>query len=519
MSAPPRARVLARSEHSVSRRNIDPDALKILYRLHHAGYLAYLVGGGVRDLLLGRVPKDFDIGTDAPPEAILDHFRNSRVIGRRFPIVQVMFGRGKVFEVATFRALDEAASEEAEADPELSDQDTLEEEARLEAEADRLVGLNGEPEEEAGEESPEDDDEDEEEDDEDAGELAPPAHTLSPPAGPAPAAHRERAPLAAATDTAMREPRSRRGYDRGRHLLEFADQRYGSPAEDAWRRDLTINGLFYDIADFSVIDYVDGLADLEAGVIRSIGDADERFRSDPVRMIRALRHGGRTGFRIEPATWDAILRHRERLADCSKARVLEEFYRDLRGGAALPSLSLMRKAGLLAAILPALDEFLPPLPPAVEPPLPWRRLALLDEAMAAGEEYSNGFLLALLLAFPLLDTLHERETAAGGEGSAHVDFGRLAYRFLKPLTARLGVARRDTEQLFLIALSQRRLARCLDGQPVPGFFRNKPYFGEAYRLFTLDAEARGLAAPPLAFGGGRRRSRRRRSRRRRNPAE
>jgi poly(A) polymerase len=506
MSAPPRARVLARSEHSVSRRNIDPDALKILYRLHHAGYLAYLVGGGVRDLLLGRVPKDFDIGTDAPPEAILDLFRNSRVIGRRFPIVQVMFGRGKVFEVATFRALDEAASEETDADPELSDQDTIEEEARLEAEADRLVGLNGEPEEEADEESEETDEEAEDE-------FGFSARSL-----PAPALHRERAPLAVAVETETRAPRSRRGYDRGRHLLEFADQRYGSPAEDAWRRDLTINGLFYDIADFSVIDYVGGLADLEAGVIRSIGDADERFQGDPVRMIRALRHGGRTGFRIEPATWDAILRHRERLADCSKARVLEEFYRDLRGGAALPSLGLMHKAGLLGAILPALDEFLPPLATNGDPSLPWRRLALLDEAMAAGEEYSNGFLLALLLAFPLLDSLHAREDAAGGEGNARVDFGRLAYRFLKPITARLGVARRDTEQLFLIALSQRRLARCLDGQPVPAFLRNKPYFSEAYRLFTLDTEARGLAAPPLLFGGSRRRSRRRR-RRRRSPAE
>ena len=508
MSAPPQARVLARSEHNVSRRYIDPDALKILYRLHNAGHLAYLVGGGVRDLLLGRVPKDFDIGTDATPEDILDLFRNSRVIGRRFPIVQVMFGRGQVFEVATFRALDEAASEEADADPELSDQDTLEEEARLEAEADRLVGLDGEPEEES------------EQDDEDEDELVGDPRTLRPPAGPAPAAPRERVSraLAAATLGAPREPRSRRGYDRGRHLLEFADQRYGSPTEDAWRRDLTINGLFYDIADFSVIDYVGGLADLEAGVIRSIGDADERFQSDPVRMIRALRHGARTGFRIEPATWDAILRHRERLVDCSKARVLEEFYRDLRGGAALPSLSLMRRAGLLGAILPALEEFLPPLPPEGDAPLPWRRLALLDEAMAAGEEHSNGFLLALLLAFPLLDTLHAREAAAGGEPNARVDFGRLAYRFLKPLTARLGVARRDTEQLFLIALSQRRLAGCLDGQPVPGFFRNKPYFGEADRLFTLDAETRGLAAPPLLFGGSRRRSRRR-HRRRRSPAE
>ncbi|MBM4118495.1 hypothetical protein FJ251_12315 [bacterium] len=508
MTAPPRARVLARSEHIVSRRNIDPDALKTLYRLHHAGFRAYLVGGGVRDLLLGRQPKDFDIGTDATPEEVLDLFRNSRVIGRRFPIVQVMFGRDRIFEVATFRAL---AEPEEETDPALTDQDTLEEEARLEAEADRLEGED------------EDEERAQEADEEDAdaefdGERAA--------AGFAAALARDEAAVLAARARAAlaappREPRSRRAYDRGRHLLEFADQRYGSPAEDAWRRDLTINGLFYDIADFCVIDYVGGLADLEAGLIRAIGDPDQRFLGDPVRMIRALRHAGRTGFRIEPATWAAIVCHREHLSECSKARVLEEFYRDLRGGAALPSLRLMREAGLLAAIVPALAEYLPP--PAAEAapaapsalPLPWRRLALLDAAMTEGEDLSNGFLLALLFAFPLLEALHARERE---DPQARVDFGRLAYRFLKPITARLGVARRDTEQLFLIALSQRRLARCLDGEPVPGFFRNKPYFGEAYRLFQLDAEARGLATPPLVFGRARRRARRR-HRRRRSAAE
>lgn len=517
MAAPPRARVLARNEHCVSRRNIDPDALKVLYRLHHAGFLAYLVGGGVRDLLLGRLPKDYDIGTDATPEDVLDLFRNSRVIGRRFPIVQVMFGRGKVFEVATFRALDVA---EEEPDPALSDQDTLEEEARLEAEADSLVG--------EGESEGDAEDEGDEEEPETAGVGSDRAGERAAAGFAAALARDEAAALAARERVALagppRLPRARRAYDRGRHLLEFADQRYGSPAEDAWRRDLTINGLFYDIADFSVIDYVGGLADLEAGLIRAIGDPELRFLADPVRMIRALRHGGRTGFRIEPATWTAILHHRERLADCSKARVLEEFYRDLRGGAALPSLRLMREAGLLAAIAPTLAETLPPLPPmtgaeaasgeAERLPLPWRRLALLDEAVAEGEEFTNGFLLALLLAFPLLEALQAREAE---DPRARVDFGRLAYRFLKPITARLGVARRDTEQLFLIALSQRRLARCLDGEPVPGFFRNKPYFSEAYRLFQLEADARGLAAPPLVFGKARRRSRRRQ--RRRSPAE
>lgn len=464
------ARILHRPEHSVSRQDIDTDALKVLYRLHRNGFKAFLVGGSVRDLLIGSIPKDFDIATDATPEDILDLFRNSRIIGRRFPIVHVMFGRGKVMEVATFRALD--VEEDAEgALP--TDQDSMEEEALLEEEADLLVTATDSS-----------DEDDEDEDDEVEAAVGKPA------------LRRE-------------ERRGRRRYnDRGRHLLEFADQRYGSPAEDARRRDLTVNGLFYDIADFSVIDYVGGLDDLNARRIRTIGDPDQRFTSDPVRMIRALRHAGRMDFRIDAETWSAIGRQRERLKECSKARVLEEFYRDLRGGAALPSLRLMRESGVLPVLLPALESILPPVPEGAELPLPWKRLELLDRRIGEDEAFSNAWLLALLLSQPLLDHLARLELERGGA----VDYGRSAYRYLKPMTSQLGVARRDNERLFLIAISQRRLEGCRRGQPIPGFFRNKPYFSEAFELFKLDSEARGLELPPLEFGsrGGRRRSRRRR---------
>ncbi len=474
MPAPPDARVLPRSEHNISRQHIDPDALKVLYRLHRNGFLGYMVGGGVRDLLLGREPKDFDIGTDATPEQILDLFRNSRVIGRRFPIVHVMFGRHKVMEVATFRALDEEDENGGELP---TDQDTLEEEARLEEEADLLVGA-----------APNDDDDDDDDDEtEDEVEDISPVEPAAPPR------------------------RSKRRYnDRGRHLLEFADQRYGSPAEDAMRRDLTINGLFYDIADFSVIDYVGGLDDLEARRIRTIGNPDLRFASDPVRMIRALRHAGRIDFEIDEETWEAIDRHRESLQECSKARILEEFYRDLRGGAALPSLRLMQESGVLPVLLPSSDEILPRFAEGDELPLAWKRLEILDRRVAEGEVFSNAFLLAMLLAYPMIGALGNLNEEAGGR----VDSGRLAYRYLKPITTHLGVARRDNERLFLIAISQRRLGLCREGQPVPGFFRNKPYFEEAHRLFALDMEARGLEVPPLEFGGRGRRSRRRRRRRR-----
>ena len=485
-------RVLSRPEHNISRRDIDPDALKILYRLSRSGHRAYLVGGGVRDLLLGVVPKDFDIGTDATPEQILELFRNSRIIGRRFPIVHILFGRGKAVEVATFRSPDEEGEAET---PLPTDEDSLEEKRRLEAEADALI----------------DSDDDGDEDDEDDGDEEFEEESEENESQDAVTGSREKGE--GERGSRRRGGRDRRHYDRGRHLLEFSAQiEYGTPAEDAARRDLTINGLFYDISDFSVIDYVGGLADLDARVIRGIGDPDVRFRDDPVRIIRALRHSARTGFEIEPATWAACTKHAGRLLECSKARVLEEFYRDLKNGAALGSLNLMKRSGVLGVILPELDGFLPEWSGREEDemPLAWHRLAQLDKRILAGETFSSPLCLALLFTFPLLAHL-DRVEADGERGRP--DIGRVAYRFLKPLTTRLGVARRDTEQLFLISISQRRLSRCADGQPIPGFFANKAYFEDALRLFSLDAEARGIDVPEPRFTTARKRRRSRRRRR------
>src|SRR5512135_2548107 len=185
--------VIPRSEHPISRRNIDPDALRVLYRLKEAGFTAYLVGGSVRDLLLGRRPKDFDLGTSAHPYQVKRLFRNCFIIGRRFRLAHVKFGQ-KVIEVATFRR------------------------------------------------------------------QVPPGETESPSA-------------------AAPEPGD---------LLIRHENTFGTPEEDAFRRDFTINALAYDIATLSIIDYVGGLEDLRAKVVRSIGDPDDRFREDPVRMLRAI---------------------------------------------------------------------------------------------------------------------------------------------------------------------------------------------------------------------------------------
>ncbi len=247
-------RILERSEHPVSRRDIDPRVLKVLYRLIDAGHDAYLVGGGVRDLMIGRRPKDFDVATSAHPQEVRDLFRNSRLIGRRFRLVHVFFGQHNI-EVATFRR-------RAEDVPESED------------------------------------------------------------------------PLI-------------------RH-----DNTFGTPEEDAFRRDFTINSLFYDPRTFHVIDYTGGVADLEARLIRTIGDPEVRMREDPVRMLRAVRFAAKLGFEIEPATRAAIERHREDLLNASVPRVVEEIYRALGIAAAARAFELMHELALFDLLLAPLARFL-----------------------------------------------------------------------------------------------------------------------------------------------------------------
>jgi len=219
--------VLKREEHNISRDNISEHALKVLYRLKKSEHAAYLVGGGVRDLLLDRHPKDFDIATDALPESISQLFRNSRLIGRRFRLVHVHFGKD-IIEVATFR----------------------------------------------GHESDIDD-----------------------------------------VDTNDRDIRDG---------MLIRDNVFGTIEEDAWRRDFTINSLYYNIHDFSVVDYTGGLEDLQNRLIRIIGDPHERYREDPVRMLRAARFAAKLSFDIEPNTESPIFELSDRLNHVPPARLFEE---------------------------------------------------------------------------------------------------------------------------------------------------------------------------------------------------
>ncbi|CAO0824793.1 Poly(A) polymerase I [Desulfarculales bacterium] len=287
--------VIPRSKHGISRKNIDPDALRVLYRLQRHGFLAYLVGGSVRDLLLGKKPKDFDVSTDAHPNQVHRLFRNSRIIGRRFRLVQVFFPRDKLVEVSTFRKL--------------SDQ----------------------------------------------------------------------------TDDAVLQ----------------ANNTFGTPAEDALRRDLTINALFYNIADFSVVDYVGGLSDLKAGLIRSVGEADVRFHRDPVRVLRAVRHAARAGFTLTPETQTAVEEHRAELALCPESRIRDELLRDLKGGASAAWLELAHQTGVLYSLLPNLEPIYAP-PQSPERETARRMLALVDQEVAQGGLTDEAMILAAML-WPALE--------------------------------------------------------------------------------------------------------------------
>ncbi|MDO9583477.1 MAG: polynucleotide adenylyltransferase PcnB [Desulfomicrobium sp.] len=248
--------IIPRPEHTVSRQNIHPDALKVMYRLVRKGFTAYLVGGGVRDLLLGRTPKDFDVSTSATPSQIKKIFQNCFLIGRRFRLAHIRF-EDHVIETSTFRRCPDQEEE------------------------------NG------------DDD-----------------------------------------------------------LYMLRDNCYGTPEEDALRRDFTINGLFYEVERFSIIDHVGGLSDIQNRLIRCIGDPGIRFREDPVRMIRAVRFASRLDFNIEPATYNAIMRHHEEILKASPPRVFEEMQKLFAYGAGEKAFRLLYKTGLLHNLLPEMADFL-----------------------------------------------------------------------------------------------------------------------------------------------------------------
>lgn len=387
MSAEPEPRILSRPEHPVSRKNISENTLKVLYRLHNQGYKGYLVGGAVRDLMMERAPKDFDVGTDARPNDVRRLFRNSRIIGRRFRLVHVYF-KGEVVEVSTFRR-----------DPDPQHQDSP----------------DGE-------------------------------------------------------------------------LLITSDNTWGTPRQDAFRRDFTVNGLFYDIGEFEVIDYVGGVEDLDDGLIRAIGDPDVRFQEDPVRMLRACEFAARLGFDIEEDTADAIHDNRKELEKASAVRMTEEIVDLMRCGSSHDGIGWMMDLGLLEVLLPEAFDMV-----AVEERGlgEFHRLpAALDEMVREGREVSDAVALAALLLPRVMLRRYDIE-ALDQRPMSRDKISSMVGEVIDPFLTRLQVSRDRSSRVGAALNGFHRLAEPgLDAKARLGLAR-RPWFEDTLALFEMLVRATG----------------------------
>ena len=370
--------VLPRPEHPISRKLIDPDALWIMRRLRREGYLAYLVGGAVRDLLMGRQPKDFDVGTDARPSEIRRMFRNCRLVGRRFRIAHIYFRRRgepeKIIEVTTFRG--RATWDDPDSVP--------------------------------------------------------------------------------AED------------------LDLTGHVFGPPEEDAWRRDFTVNALFYNLADFTVIDHVGGLEDLKRGLIRLIGDPDERFPEDPVRMLRAVEFAVRLGFRIEEKTEEGIRRHAPLIAGASPARLREELRQLAARGILARVLAWAHELDLMDHVLPEVE-----VTEGV-----FSLLEMLDEQARGGSPPLESRILAALL-LPTVAARCPLRPGVGLDAAQHALAGPV-----DALARRYNMSALIRHEARELLLSIYRLARG-KAYRYKGRFTKKPEFREAWAFFTRWASVAG----------------------------
>jgi poly(A) polymerase len=313
--------IIPRSEHDVSRSDISENALKVLYRLKNAGYQAYLVGGGVRDILLGLKPKDFDVATDAHPEQVRELFRNCRLIGRRFRLAHVHFGR-EIIEVSTFRA----------------------------------------------------------------------SHT----------------------DAVDGE-----GHEEDGRIIR--DNVYGKLDDDVWRRDFTVNALYYNIEDYSIVDYVGGLEDIKNRQLRLIGIPEDRYQEDPVRMLRAIRFAIKLGFSIHPVSEQPIRKLAPLLEEIPEARLFEEFLKLFMSGQSEKTYQQLREYGLFAMLFPQTEKFLNRDDQFIHKLL-ISAFRNTDTRLAEDKPVTPAFLLAALLWVPVRDLANDHE----GNGLSEMDAIHLA---------------------------------------------------------------------------------------------
>jgi poly(A) polymerase len=376
---------------------LDQDALRVISRLSRMGHEAYLVGGCVRDLLVGRKPKDFDVATDAHPRAIKRLFKNGRIIGRRFRLVHIHYGQ-HIVETATFRA-----------DP-FSSRESPEEEAEEREEADLLI---------------------------------------------------------------------------------TEDNEYGTAEQDARRRDFTVNALFLDPLEHVIHDYVGGLEDLKAGLLRTIGDPPVRLAEDPVRILRAVKFATRLGFRIDEPTWDAMCALAPSLSRSAPPRVLEEILRLLRSGTALGAMRMLRACGALRVILPQVDAYLGSKDEAADQERAdafWRLMEALDADVHQGFVPSTPVCLALLTLRLIEREADPRTRTLRGPPP---DLGLVASEVLDPLALVARISRRDAGRAKRLILHQKRFTQTTGRRFRPQAFLQSEEFPEALDLFRIRLAARG----------------------------
>ena len=463
----PSARIIPRADHSISRAAISPNALRVLYRLREAGYEAFLVGGCVRDLLIGITPKDFDIATSALPEEVKRTFRNCRLIGRRFRLAHVFFGRD-IIEVATFRAM---SAPEVGAEPLESVVADLDDDESPEALIAEL--------EDDGEDDDLDDDTDESTVLAEAGPHQTGIH------GAAPLRDRDRSRHAGAGD----EDEDRVTDEHGRILRDNA---YGTIDDDVWRRDFTANALYYNIADFSIWDYAGGVEDIAERKLRLIGDPVTRYREDPVRMLRAARFEAKLGFTLDGATGTSIAGLKELLGSVPPARLFDETLKLFLTGHGAKSLDVLMKHGLLEELLPTVAAYLKKHPDGAVVRLLRQGLANTDQRVAAGKPVTPTFLFALLLYGPFAEIIEKLPQEKWHDIGAIVDAVDRAARAAQgrisiPKRFSLGVREMFAAQPRLEQPRGRRALRMLE----------QPRFRAGFDLLLLRAEM-GLASKELA---------------------
>jgi poly(A) polymerase len=424
-STPFRPLIIPRSEHSISRAAISPNALKVLYRLKDAGYQGFLVGGAVRDLLLGIRPKDFDVATNALPDEVRRLFRNCRLIGRRFRLAHVHFG-SEIIEVATFRAA--AAPEREEAEDIDAD---AENDGGTEVDGGRLAAADYQP-----------------------------------------------------VDS------THRAFDQTGRILR--DNIYGTIEEDVWRRDFSANGLYYNIDDFSVWDFVDGVSDVRARRLKLIGDPETRYREDPVRMLRAVRFAAKLDFSIEAKTEAPIRKLAYLLDGVPPARLFDECLKLFLSGFGAKAYRLTKQYGLFEHLFPmsAAAFALPPY--AYAEVMLERGLIDTDERIAAGKPVTPTFLFAVLLWSAVLRELNERQAGPAPDLSQLM---QACDTVLRAQQSRVAIPRRFAIPMRELLMLQPRFNRRSGIKSLS--LLQHPRFRAAFDFLLLRAQV-GVADPELA---------------------